>query len=486
MKILIVGSGGREHVLAWKLARSPRVDQVYVAPGNGGTAWEASQGVAASENVELDALDLDGLLGFAKASAIDLTIVGPEAPLVAGIADAFQAQGLRIFGPHQAAAQLEGSKVFAKRFMLKHNIPTGEAAWFADYDEALAHLRQAGAPIVVKADGLAAGKGVTVCSTLAEAEKALHAAMVERVFGDAGAEVLIEECLTGQEASLLAFCDGHAVSAMPVAQDHKAAYDGDRGPNTGGMGCYAPAPLMPPALVERVTREVLQPAVDGMAARGTPYVGVLYAGLMLEGAMHAGGLGPACVAPKDSCNFKVLEFNCRFGDPETQVILPLLETDLLDVLEACVEGRLPPSVPPVQFTGGKPVSLPPVGFTGGTEGGQVRWKEASATCVVMASGGYPGAYERGKVLSGLDEANALPGVTVYHAGTRRAGAQVVTNGGRVLGVTAVAPTLDASVAQAYAGVARIAFDGAIYRTDIGAKGLAGQKRAGTQSCTETG
>ena len=429
MKALIVGSGGREHVLAWTLARSPRVSQVYVAPGNGGTAWAAAPGRAPSQNVALDVTDLPGLLAFARQAAIDLTVVGPEAPLVAGLVDVFRAQGLRVFGPVRAAARLEGSKVFAKRFMLDHNIPTGRAVWFTDYQEACAHLRQIGAPIAVKADGLAAGKGVAVCSSVAEAEAALHASMVERAFGEAGARVLLEECLTGQEASLLAFCDGRTAAAMAVAQDHKAAYDGDRGPNTGGMGCYAPAPLMSPARVERVRREVLQPVVDGMAALGTPYVGVLYAGLML-----------------DEAGYKVLEFNCRFGDPEAQVILPLLETDLVEVLEACVDGRLAEV--------------------------DVRWSAQSATCVVLASGGYPGAYARGKVLSGLDAAGALPGVTVFHAGTRREGGRVRTDGGRVLGVTAVAPTLAASVAQAYAGVAEIAFEGAEYRTDIGAKGLA--------------
>jgi phosphoribosylamine--glycine ligase len=440
MKILVIGSGGREHTLAWKLAQSPRVTQVYVAPGNGGTTWDGAPGCAPAENVALDALNVEGLLAFAQENAVDLTVVGPEAPLVAGLVDAFQAQGLRVFGPSRAAAQLEGSKSFAKRFMQAHGIPTGAAESFDDYDRALAYLRQVGAPIVVKADGLAAGKGVTVCATLDEAQAALHAAMVERVYGDAGDEVLIEACLTGQEASLLAFCDGHAVSAMLVAQDHKPAYDGDRGPNTGGMGCYAPAPLMPSALIARVTREVLQPTVDGMRAQGTPYVGILYAGLMLGGPNAAAPRGARVGSP-----FDVLEFNCRFGDPEAQVILPLLETDLLDVLEACIEGRLAET--------------------------EVRWREGSATCVVLASGGYPGSYERGKVISGLEAAHALPGVTVYHAGTRREGGRTLTHGGRVLGVTAVAPSLAASVAQAYAGVDEIGFEGAFCRRDIGQKGL---------------
>jgi phosphoribosylamine--glycine ligase len=430
MKILIVGSGGREHCLAWKLAASPRVRQLYVAPGNGGTEWEGTPGARApSRNVDLDATDVEGLRSFAQDTEIDLTVVGPEAPLVAGLVDAFQAAGLPAFGPTQAAAQLEGSKVFAKRFMWKHGIPTGEAEIWDDYQAALAYLRQVGAPIVVKASGLAAGKGVTVCATLSEAEEALHAAMVERVFGDAGQEVLIEACLTGQEASLLAFCDGKRVVPMVVAQDHKAAYDGDRGPNTGGMGCYAPAHVMTPALIDQVVEEVLQPAVDGMRAAGTPYVGVLYAGIMLTAD------GP-----------QVLEFNCRFGDPEAQVILPLLESDLVEVIEACLAGRLDPNA--------------------------VRWSADYAACVILASGGYPIAYEKGKPIGGVADAEALPHVTVYHAGTRREGQALLTDGGRVLGVTATAPTLHAALERAYAGVEQIHFEPMHYRTDIGAKGLA--------------
>jgi phosphoribosylamine--glycine ligase/phosphoribosylformylglycinamidine cyclo-ligase len=430
MKVLVIGSGGREHCLAWKLAQSSRVERVYVAPGNGGTAWDGVAGqMAPAQNVALGGDDIEGLVAWARDARIDLTVVGPEAPLVAGVVDAFTAAGLRAFGPSKEAAQLEGSKAFAKRFMWACDIPTGQARIFDRYDAALAYLRQAGAPIVVKASGLAAGKGVTVCDTLPQAEEALRAAMVDRVFGAAGAEVLIEERLSGQEASLLAFCDGRTVVPMVSAQDHKAAYDGDRGPNTGGMGCYAPAPLMTPKLVARVVREVLQPAVDGMHERGTPYTGVLYAGLMIAGG-----------------DPQVLEFNCRFGDPETQVILPLLETDLIEVIEACLDRRL--------------------------AGSEVAWRKGYATCVVMASGGYPLQYEKGKAIAGLDEAERQPGVVVYHAGTRREGERVLTTGGRVLGVTAVAPTLQASIDAAYAGVARIHFEQAHYRTDIGAKGVA--------------
>jgi phosphoribosylamine--glycine ligase/phosphoribosylformylglycinamidine cyclo-ligase len=430
MKVLVIGSGGREHCLAWKIAASPRVDQVYVAPGNGGTEWGGTEGTAPSRNVAISASDTESLLDFAQENAIDLTVVGPEAPLVVGLVDAFQEAGLAVFGPTRAAAQLEGSKVFAKQFMLAHGIPTGQAQVFDTYEAAAAYLRQVGAPIVVKASGLAAGKGVTVCATSQEAEQALHDAMVARVFGEAGDQVLIEECLTGQEASLLAFCDGQTVVPMVVAQDHKAAYDGDRGPNTGGMGCYAPASLMTPALIEQVTREVLQPAVDGMRAAGTPYVGVLYAGLMLTDA-----------------GTSVLEFNCRFGDPEAQVILPLLNTDLVEVLLACIEGRL--------------------------DQVEVSWDDGYAACVVVASGGYPIHYEKGKVITGLPEASALPGVTLFHAGTRREGEKVLTDGGRVLGVTATGPMLKEALDRAYAAVMRIDFEQMQYRTDIGAKGLAG-------------
>jgi phosphoribosylamine--glycine ligase/phosphoribosylformylglycinamidine cyclo-ligase len=428
MNVLIVGSGGREHCLAWKVARSPRVDQVYVAPGNGGTDWPGAPGLASSQNVAIDALDVDGLVTFARENQIDLTIVGPEAPLVVGLVDACQSAGLRAFGPTQAAAQLEGSKVFAKRFMVEHGIPTGHAETFTEYGAALAYLRGLGAPIVVKASGLAAGKGVTVCATLKEAEDALHAAMVERVFGAAGDEVLIEERLTGQEASLLVFSDGQTVVPMVVAQDHKAAYDGDSGPNTGGMGCYAPARLMTPGLIDWVMREVMQPTVDGMRAAGTPYVGVLYGGLMLADG------GP-----------QVLEFNCRFGDPEAQVILPLLQTDLLDVIEACVEGRL--------------------------DQVDVRWADEYAACVVVASGGYPGKYEKGKVITGLEAAAQLPDVTLFHAGTRHDGGRTLTNGGRVLGVTGTAPTLKGALDKAYAGVRCVRFEAMQYRRDIGGKAI---------------
>lgn len=426
MHILIIGSGGREHTLAWALARSPRVRRVSVAPGNGGTDVPTliHPGEAPIANVPVGATEMRKLGDWAKQEKVALTVVGPEAPLVAGLVDHFSAEGLRVFGPTQAAAQLEGSKAFAKEFMLEHRIPTAQGAVFTEHGAALHYIRQHGAPIVVKASGLAAGKGVFVCHTLDEAEMALDRLMIERAFGEAGKTVVVEERLVGQEASLLAFSDGETVVPMLPVQDHKAVYDGDHGPNTGGMGCYAPTPLMPPVLVRQAVEQVLRPAVKGMRRRGTPYVGVLYAGLILTNE-----------------GLKVLEFNARFGDPETQVILPLLETDLLEVLEACLDGRL--------------------------DEAEVRWKDAYAACVILASGGYPGSYEKGKPITGLDAAAADPDVIIFHAGTRREGNRYVTNGGRVLGVTAVSKTLPGALDRAYRAVECISFEGAHYRRDIG-------------------
>ncbi len=413
MRILVVGSGGREHALAWKLAQSSQVSQVFVAPGNGGTA-------AVAQNVPIAATDTSALLAFARREHIDLTVVGPEAPLVAGLVDAFTAAGQRAFGPTAAAARLEGSKAFAKRFMVEEGIPTGVGAIFQDYEAARAYLQ---VPVVVKASGLAAGKGVVVCTTLEEAEAALHQMMVERVFGDAGDQVIVEDRLAGEEASLLAFTDGRTVVPMLPARDYKRIGDGDRGPNTGGMGGYAPSPYLPPALVDEVVARVLQPAVDGMRRRGAPYVGVLYAGLMLTDQ------GP-----------RVLEFNCRFGDPETQAILPLLESDLAEVMLACVEGRLAEV--------------------------EVRWKPAHAVCVVMAARGYPGSYDKGKAIAGVEDAAKLPDVVVFQAGTKQEAGRLITAGGRVLAVTAVGPGLAEARARAYAAVERIHFDDAYYRRDI--------------------
>ncbi len=419
MRILVVGSGGREHALVWKLTRSPHVDQIFVAPGNGGTATIA-------QNVPIPASDVPALVAFARHERIGLTVVGPEAPLVAGLVDALVEAGLRAFGPTAAAARLEGCKAFAKRFMVEEGIPTAVAATFRDYRAALAYLREQSAPIVVKASGLAAGKGVLVCPTLAEAEAALQQIMVERVFGAAGDLALVEDCLVGEEASLLAFSDGRTVAPMLPARDYKRAGDGDQGLNTGGMGGYAPSPHLPPDLVEQVVARVLQPAIDGMRRRGAPYVGVLYAGLMLT------GLGP-----------RVLEFNARLGDPETQALLPLLESDLVEIMLACLEGQLGEVA--------------------------VRWKAGNTVCLVMAAEGYPGPYETGQAITGIDQASALPDVAVFQAGTKRQTGGLGTGGGRVLALTAGGPTLAAARQRAYAAVERIHFEGAHYRRDIGAR-----------------
>ena len=417
MRILVIGSGGREHALAWKLAQSPRVTDVFVAPGNGGTVG------GKLANVPVAADDIFELVAFAQKNAIDLAVVGPEAPLVAGLVDAFQVAGVRAFGPSAAAARLEGSKVFAKQFMVEEGISTAPGAAFTDYDAALAYLRQFDGPVVVKADGLAAGKGVLVCDTRAEAEAALKQIMVDRAFGAAGDKVLIETRLEGEEASLLAFCDGTTVVPMLPARDYKRALDGDGGLNTGGMGGYCPSPYLTPELVNEVTRRVLQPAVDGMARRGTPYVGVLYAGLMLTAA------GP-----------RVLEFNCRFGDPETQLLMPLLDTDLVDIMLACIEGRL--------------ASVP------------ITWKPLASVGVVLASGGYPGDYEKGKRIS--ESANQGADVISFHAGTKLVDGELVTSGGRVLAIVATAPTLAEARERAYEAVTHVSFEGMHYRTDIAA------------------
>jgi len=421
MRVLVVGSGGREHALAWALSRSPAVSELHVAPGNAGTQ-------ALATNIPISAEDASALREHCRGERYDLIVVGPEAPLAEGLADLLLEDGLRVFGPRRQCAQIEASKAFSKDFMRAHGIPTAAYATFTGYDEARRYLDEHGVPVVVKASGLAAGKGVIVCQTLPEAQEALDAVMRQRAFGAAGDVVVLEDCLTGQEASVLAFTDGETVVPMVVAQDHKAAYDGDRGPNTGGMGCYAPADVVDEAVVGRVVAKVLQPAVDGLRAEGCRYVGVLYAGLMLQ----------------DNA-FQVLEFNCRFGDPETQVILPLLETDLVEIMEACIDGRLAEV--------------------------EVRWRRQHAVCVVMASGGYPGGYPKGLPIEGLDEAAAQANTMIFHAGTRLEGGRVLTDGGRVLGVTAWDDTLALAKARVYEAVERIHWSGAMYRTDIGAKGL---------------
>ena len=421
MKILVIGSGGREHALAWKLASSPRVSKLYCAPGNAGISQLATC-------VPIPATDLAGLKAFAEENAIDLTVVGPEAPLALGIADLFRESKLKVFGPTRNATKIESSKAFAKNLMMRQGIPTAEASTFENVRPALDYLDQCALPIVVKADGLAQGKGVVVAGTAQDAKDAVVNMLEHRAFGDAGNRVVIEECLEGEELTLMAFADGKTVVPMLAAQDHKRLGEGDTGPNTGGMGAYAPAPLATPALRYAIMRDVLQPAIEGLSRVGSPFFGVLYAGLMV----------------KDGTPF-VLEFNARFGDPEAQVVLPLLKTDLADVLEAVVEHRLDQI--------------------------HLDWSEESAVCVVMASGGYPGKYASGLPITGLPEAAADDRVSVFHAGTTLNGQDVVTAGGRVLGVTAWGSSLRAAHDRAYDAGRHITFEGQYFRTDIAARVL---------------
>lgn len=416
MKVMVVGAGGREHTLAWKLAASPRVTGVWAAPGNAGTAELA-------RNVPWDGQDLEALARQARELRIDLTVVGPEAPLVAGLADVFRREGLAVYGPGAGAAALEGSKSFAKELMRRQGIPTADFAVFDRAEEARSFVQRHGAPVVVKADGLAAGKGVVVARELEPALQALDWLMQERAFGAAGERVVLEELLEGEEVTVMALCDGKRVVPLAAAQDHKRAYDEDRGPNTGGMGCYSPVPSFTPRLARQVEEEILRPTVESMAEAGLPFQGTLYAGLMLTEQ------GP-----------RVLEFNVRFGDPETQVVLPRLRSDLAELLLACVEGRL--------------------------EGLEPEWYPGAAVCVVMASGGYPGSYQQGFPIQGLDEVREREQVLVFHAGTARRQGQVVTAGGRVLGVTGMGEDLGQARENAYQGVRRLGFSRCHYRSDI--------------------
>lgn len=420
MNVLLIGSGGREHALAWKLRQSKQLDRLYAAPGNAGIAT-----LPDTELVNINAIDNAALLDFAQKNQIDLTIVGPEVPLAAGIVDLFQAAGLRIFGPSQAAAQLESSKAFSKRFMKKYGIPTARAEIFTDFDEAVRYLRPLTAVPVIKASGLAAGKGVIVASDMEEAAQALQAILLDRQFGEAGDTVLIEDRLSGPELSLLAFCDGKSARLMPAAQDHKRLFDRERGPNTGGMGAFAPTQSATPELLALVEKDVILPTLAGMAAEGTPFVGVLFVGLMLTAT------GP-----------KVLEFNTRFGDPETQVIMPLLQNDLITVINACIDGTL------------DQINL--------------QWRRHASVTVVMAAHGYPGEYPTGHPILGLEKASAA-GCLVFHAGTKFRDARFLTNGGRVLSVTATGKTMAEAVKTAYDGVTTITFAGAHFRNDIGRK-----------------
>lgn len=419
MKVLVVGGGGREHTLVWKLKKSPRVREIYCAPGNAGIARDAAC-------VNIGAEDIPGLLAFALNKKIDLTLVGPEAPLTAGIVDAFQDAGLKIFGPSRAAAEIEGSKVFAKDIMARHGIPSAGYAVFTDPAEARAYIDKIGAPCVVKAEGLAAGKGVIVAEDRQTALDAVQSIMVDKAFGKAGERLVVEERLTGEEVSILAFTDGFNVVPMISSQDHKRAFDDDQGPNTGGMGAYAPAPVYTPEMHGQVMEEILIPIIRAMDAEGCTYRGVIYAGLMVTAQ------GP-----------KVLEFNARFGDPEAQPVLMLLETDLVEIIEAVLENRL--------------------------DKVEIKWKDQACVCVVLASGGYPGSYEKGKVIRGLDQ---VPGdVVVFHAGTAEKDGQIVTAGGRVLGVTAAGPDISRAINTAYAAVDKISFEGMRCRRDIGRRAL---------------
>lgn len=425
MKVLVVGKGGREHALVWKLAQSPRVTKVYCAPGNAGTALDG-------ENVAIDQNDFDYLIRFAKKENIGLTVIGPEEPLARGIVNAFQKEGLRVFGPTKEAARLEGSKVFAKTLMRHADVPTSEFRVF-DHPEAAKHYVETREyPVVVKADGLAAGKGVVVCSTTEEALKAVERIMVREEFGrEVGRQIVVEKRLEGEELSILALVSGRTIIPLPPTQDHKAAFGGDKGPNTGGMGAYCPAPLGTPKLLDEIEASVLVPTVHAMKRSRCPFRGILYAGMM------ATNQGP-----------RVLEFNCRFGDPEVQPLLMRLKTDLLDVLEAVVDDRLE------EF-----------------QTRPLEWDPRPAVCVVMASQGYPGNYTKGKLITGLDDAAKMADVKVFHAGTKRDGDWTYTDGGRVLGVTAMGETLAEAKKRAYEAVQVIQYQGAFYRTDISDKAL---------------
>jgi len=419
--ILVVGSGGREHAMCIALARSKRQPKLYCAPGNAGIAQLA-------ECVPLKAEDLPGLVKWCKEHKPNLVVIGPEVPLCMGLADELLKEGLQVFGPTRDGAQMEGSKDFTKKLLLENGIPTAKAGTFTDLSSALAYVRQEGAPIVIKADGLAAGKGVTVCETVAQAEAALEEAMGKKVFGEAGNKVVIEECLVGEEASILAFVDGESVVPMVSAQDHKRVFDGDKGPNTGGMGAYSPAPVVTEGLSALILEKILKPTVAGLKKRGIVYKGVLYAGLMIT---------------KDGP--KVIEYNCRFGDPETQVVLPRLKTDFVNICMAVAQGKLSHL--------------------------NIEWDERPAACVVLASQGYPGNYPKGKPILGLEKAAKVPDAYVYHAGTSLEGGKVVTAGGRVLCVTGLGASIREAVEKAYEGVREIAFEGAHYRKDIAWRAL---------------
>ena len=417
MKVLVIGGGGREHALVWKISKSPKVSKIFCAPGNAGISRIA-------ECVSIRADDVQGLLSFVKHNKIDVTVVGPEAPLVLGISDAFRSEGLKIFGPSKAASKLEGSKAFSKNIMLKYNIPTAEAGVFTDYDNAIEYIRKKGTPIVIKADGLAAGKGVIVATNEKEATDAVKAMMIDMVYGDAGKMIIIEECLTGEEASFLVFTDGRDIIPMPLSKDHKRVFDDDKGPNTGGMGAYSPVPGISDEMYLRIMDDIIVPVIEGLEREGYTYEGVLYTGLMITRD------GP-----------RVLEFNCRFGDPEAQPIIMRLSSDIMEIIEGVVGRRL--------------------GMV------NVKWSDSASVCVVMASGGYPDKYRNGKIISGLNDVAGMDDVMVFHAGSAYNNENIVTAGGRVLGVTALGEDIGKAKEKAYEAVSKIYFDGMHYRKDIG-------------------
>ena len=421
MNILVIGGGGREHALVWKIAQSPRVEKIYCAPGNPGIAGLA-------ECVPVAADDIEGLFAFAKEQGVDLTVVGPEVPLTLGIVDRFRAAGLDIFGPTKAAARLEGSKSFSKDLMVKYGIPTAVYRTFTDRDAAVAYIREQGAPIVVKADGLAAGKGVVVATNVEEAVAAVDEIMVGGIFGAAGAQVVIEEFMAGEEASFFAFTDGRNVLPLASAQDHKRIFDNDEGPNTGGMGAYSPAPVVTEDLHRQIVETIVRPTIDGMAREGSPYSGILYVGLMIADGKP-----------------RVVEYNARFGDPEAQPLLARMKSDIVPVLQACARGEL--------------------------EQTSLEWHDKAAVCVVMASGGYPGPFEKGFPIGGLDEAAKIEDLVVFHAGTAEKDGRIVNSGGRVLGVTALGDTVADAIERAYRGADLIEWQGAQFRRDIGRKAL---------------
>ena len=421
MKVLVIGSGGREHALVWKITQSPKISQIYCAPGNAGISKLA-------QCVNINADSIDKLVDFAQEEKIDLTIVGPELPLSNGIVNEFNRKGLRVFGPSKKATEIESSKVFSKYLMKKYNIPTANYEVFQNSEKAFDYIKQQAFPLVIKADGLAAGKGVFIVKDLLQARDALDALMEEKKFGEAGRQVIIEEFLEGEEVSILAFCDGKTIVPMVSSQDHKKIFDNDRGPNTGGMGAYSPVPFYPDEFEKRVLEEILKPTVKGLQSEGREYKGVLYAGLILTKQ------GP-----------KVLEFNARFGDPETQVILPRLKTDLIDIFNAVIEGTLHKI--------------------------NIEWKDNAAVCVVMASGGYPGKYQKGKVISGLERLEKMKDIIVFHAGTKFQYDKIITSGGRVLGITAWDENISKAKERAYKGVKEIYFEDMYYRKDIASKAI---------------